>query len=150
MFNTIVFLLCHFVGDFSLQSDWMSKNKGSKTLPCLVHVLIYTFVFALFMTTSWKALLFIGATHFIFDRFTIILRRLIWLKNHFPCGYPPFKLCDSTGYYDDSPYNSYAPNKHTNKRYGKPRHKEITWWLYIITDNTVHLLCNFLALALFT
>lgn len=147
-------LLCHLFGDFIAQTNWMAMNKNKKTLNCLVHVFIYTSIFLL-LTTSWKALLVIGATHFIFDRFPIVIKKLIWWKNHFPTGkYPPFALCDTTGYYDDSPYNSNEANSIDciNKKisairgFGKPRHFFITVWLYIITDNTLHLLCNYFAL----
>ena len=144
----IMFLLCHFVGDFWLQTDWMAMNKSKKSWNCFIHVVIYTSCF-LILTTSWKALLFIGTTHFILDRWHVILRRMIWWKNHFPTGkYPPFRLCDSTGYYDDSPYNSAQPNRHILERYGQPRHFFITIWLYIISDNLIHLICNLIALTL--
>ena len=148
LYYPIMFLLCHFVPDFWLQTDWMAMNKSKKSWNCLVHVLIYTSCF-LILTTSWKALLFIGVTHFILDRWHIILRKMIWWKNHFPTGkYPPFRLCDSTGYYDDNPYNSATTNKHIIERYGQPRHFFITIWLYIVQDNLLHLLCNLIALIL--
>jgi hypothetical protein len=155
----LLFLLCHLVGDFLAQSDWMALNKNKRTFPCLVHCLIYTACF-LVLTVSWKALLFIFVTHFIIDRFPIIVKRLIWTKNMFPLlDYPPFKYCDTTGYYDDSPYNTepvlkedYAiwVNNEREKilaKYGRPRHFFITIWLYIITDNTLHLICNGIALV---
>jgi len=160
----IKFLLCHFVGDFIFQSDWMALNKNKSTIHCLVHCLIYTACF-LVITTSWKALLFIGVTHFIIDRFPIIVKRLIWCKNHVQFDatktYPPFKYCDTTGYYDDSPYNTepvlkedyaiWVNNEREKilKKYGKPRLFFITMWLYIITDNTLHLMFNLIALTLF-
>jgi hypothetical protein len=34
-------------------------------------------------------------------------------------------------------------------KWGKPRHFFITIWLYIITDNTFHLLCNYFAIKYF-
>ncbi len=147
LYYPIAFLLCHLIPDYILQTDWMALNKSKKTFNCLVHVFIYT-AFFLFLTTSLKALLFIGATHFIFDRWHIILRRLIWLKNHFPTGYPPFEYCDSTGYYDDSVFNTKKPNEEIINKWGKPRLFFITMWLYIITDNSFHLLCNLIALTL--
>lgn len=159
-------LLCHILGDFLFQSDWMAMNKSKRSIPCLVHVLIYTSVFLLF-TTSWKALLVIGGVHFILDRFPIIIRRLIWIKNHVgpTLKYPKFTQCNSTGYYDDSPYNTDTRNKFME---GGPspaistgrslqtlsgitrRHFFITIWLYIITDNFLHLLTNYLALKYLT
>jgi hypothetical protein len=148
LYYPIMFLLCHFIGDYFLQTDWMAMNKSKKSWNCLVHCLIYTSCF-LVLTLSWKALLFILVSHFIFDRWPVIIRRMLWFKNHFPTmQYPPWKMCNSTGYYDDSPYNSYPPNEHTTKRYGQPRHFFITIWLYIISDNVLHLICNFIALML--
>lgn len=154
LYYPIVFLLCHFIGDFLLQTDWMAMNKGKKTFNCLVHVLIYTACFTV-LTLSWKALLFIAVTHFMFDRFPIIIKKLIYWKNHFPTMmYPDFKYCDTTGYYDDSPYNSKkAENDDFTKAwmplaFGAPRHFFITVWLYIVTDNVLHLICNLIALTL--
>lgn len=145
--NVIVFLLCHLVGDYILQSDWMALNKSKKSLNCLVHVLIYTACF-LVLTTSWQALFFIGATHFILDRWPVIIRRIIWLKNHIPTGkYAPWTHCDSTGYYDDSPYNSRDYTDYKALKEYTVRHFYITIWLYIITDNILHLICNAIALG---
>ena len=142
-----MFFLCHFIGDYWAQSDWMALNKNKKTWNCLVHVLIYTACFLL-LTFSWKALLFIGVTHFIIDRFPIIVKRLIWWKNHFPLmDYPDYPLCMSTGYFDDSPYNDLKPDAMDIEKFGNPRHFFITIWLYIISDNTLHLLFNLIALT---
>jgi hypothetical protein len=149
----IMFLVCHLLGDYILgQSDWMALNKSKQTIPCLAHVILYTSFF-LILTFSWKALLFIGVTHFVLDRFPIIIKRLIWLKNHLnpQLEYAPFEFCDSTGYYDDSPYNSVIPTEsYWEKKFGKPRHFHITIFLYIVTDNTLHLICNFIALTYLT
>lgn len=141
-------LLCHIFGDYCLQSDYLALNKSKRSFPCLVHVLIYTSIFLL-LTTSWKALLVIGGTHFIIDRFPIIVKKLIWWKNHFPLmKYPPYDMCSTTGYYDDSPYNPWIPAdwQREDKRYGQPRLFFITMWLYIITDNFLHLTINYFAL----
>ena len=152
-------LLVHLFGDFIGQSDWMALNKSKRSLPCLVHVLIYTSCFLL-LTTSWKALLVIGATHFIIDRWHTPLKRLIWLKNHIgpTMSYPPYEYCNSTGYYDDSPYNTKKLEgvdktileSSPDYGWGKPRHFFITIWLYIVTDNLLHLTINYLALTYLT
>jgi hypothetical protein len=63
-------LLTHFWGDFALQSSWMALNKSRHSWPCLLHVIIYTSTF-LFLTLAWKALLVIGLTHFLIDRFSL-------------------------------------------------------------------------------
>lgn len=141
-------LLVHLLGDFGLQSDWMALNKSKRSIPCLVHVLIYTACFLL-LTTSWKALLVIGGTHFLIDRFHTPLKRLLWLKNHLgpTMEYPPYEYCNSTGYFDDSPYNIKQADEGMIKKFGKPRHFYITIWIYIAIDNMIHLAINNLALA---
>lgn len=142
-------LLVHLLGDYVLQSDWMALNKSKKTLPCLVHVLIYTACFLL-LTTSWKALLVIGVTHFLLDRFHTPMKRFIWLRGHLNprLDYPEYGKCDTTGYYDDSPYNTVKATSGdgSTERWHKPRIFGISIWLYIIHDNFVHLVINFFAL----
>lgn len=143
----IAFLLCHFIGDFWLQSDWMALEKNKKSWNCFIHVIIYTACFMV-LTLSWKALLFIGATHFILDRWHFLINRTIWAKNHYPDGYPPYEYCSTTGYYDDSPVNKKKPDDDILLYWGKPRPFFITIWLRIVCDNTLHLLCNLIAITL--
>ena len=135
-------LLCHVFADYVIQSDWMALNKSKRSWPCLVHVLLYTSVFLL-LTTSWKALAVIGVTHFLLDRFPVIVQRLIWFKNHFGPGgkYVPFEHCKVTGYYD----HFSSPSNIDMNGYSQ-RLSYITIWLYIITDNFLHLTINYLAI----
>jgi len=131
-------LLIHLFGDYWLQSDWMALNKTKQTLPCSVHCFIYTLPFLLF-TDNILALFLIFATHFVEDRWSLV-KYFIWFKNHAnpTLTYPSFDKCSVTGYYD-----TWNPD---NKD-GRPNW--ITTWLYIITDNSYHLLCNFLILNYF-
>jgi Protein of unknown function (DUF3307) len=117
-------LLLHLFGDYLLQSDWMAMNKSKRTMPCLVHVTLYTLSFLL-LTRSLPALLVIGGTHFLIDRFGLI-RYFNWIKNHagpfwrshrcvfggesgsewsittrLARPYPPWLLCSRTGYFDE-------------------------------------------------
>ena len=141
-------LLAHIFGDFVLQSDYLALNKSKRSWPCLVHVLIYTSVF-LFLTFSWKALLVIGVTHFLLDRFHTPLKRLIWWRNHLnpTLSYAPFKTnCDTTGYFDAYPLIHTEPIMDKRGGLHTQRLAFITMWLYIIHDNFLHLLINFLAL----
>lgn len=147
-------LLCHILGDYVLQSDWMALNKNKRTFPCLVHVTLYTLPF-LMLTQSFWALAFIFATHFIIDRFPHFIKRLIWLKNHANphFAYPPFAKCADTGYYDDLNHksawicNDWLSNGGKEPYKIEPRKGFVTIWLYIITDNALHLLCNWIALS---
>lgn len=67
--------------------------------------------------------------------------------------YPSFEYCDTTGYYDDSPYNTKKIEGidkeilEKNEFWGKPRLFNVTIWLYIITDNMIHLICNYIAIT---
>lgn len=142
-------LLVHILGDYGLQSDWMALNKGKKTIPCLVHVLIYTACFLL-LTTSWKALLVIGITHFLVDRFHTPLKRFIWLRGHLNpwLSYPEYGKCNTTGFYDDSPFNTVKNTRPDDQH--PPRIFAISVWLYIIHDNFIHLTINYLALTYLT
>ena len=113
-------ILAHLVGDYILQSDWMAENKTKNLFPAAVHAFTYTLPFIL-LTTSINALLFISITHFLIDRFRLA-RWIIWSKN----GYIFRGKPTNTGYLDDKP-------------------PWLSVWLLIITDNTLHLICNGLA-----
>jgi len=144
-------LLCHLAGDYVFgQSDWMAMNKSKRSLPCAIHVCLYTACFLL-LTVSWKALLVIGITHFILDRWHFITRRLIWYKNHLGPGftYVPYRLCLASGYFDNllNEVNN-VPRERWETKWGiyNARLNSVSVWLYIITDNFLHLTINFLAL----
>lgn len=143
-------LLVHGLADYVFcQSDWMALNKGKFTkegyIACATHCVLYTALF-LFLTFSWKALLVIGLTHFIIDKFPIIIKRTIWLKNRLnpKFKFVPFKYCNITGYFDDLT-NAKTPIDEI-KDYGTPRLFTVTIWLYIITDNLFHLTINYFAI----
>ena len=114
-------LLLHGVGDYLIQNDWMALNKKKKGalgfLACLIHCVTYSLPFALI--ASWPAVLAIFATHFIIDRWKLV----DWF------------LATRNGVFHIK-----------NFGFGEERPVVITLWLYIITDNTFHLLCNYAAL----
>jgi hypothetical protein len=63
-------LVGHLVGDFLIQNDWMALNKKSRTLPCAVHVALYTFSVVVCggWLSDWRAWLLVGIPHFAIDR----------------------------------------------------------------------------------
>lgn len=128
-------LLAHLIGDYFLQSDYCALNKTKRHFPCFLHCVLYTLPF-LFLTQNFWALFLIFFTHFIEDRWSLI-KYVIWFKNHInpKLSYYSFDKCSVTGYYDTW----------LNENY-EARPKFITTWLYIISDNAYHLLCNFLIL----
>jgi hypothetical protein len=57
--------------------------------------------------------------------------------------------CNFTGYFDDVGHDidpMKFPLKAADREHGEPRLNYVTVWLYIITDNFLHLSINFLAL----
>lgn len=172
-------IVAHLIGDYVLQSDWMANVKTKRWAPAVAHALTYTLVFLL-LTFSWKALLFIFATHLVIDHYRLA-RYVCWAKNFLapkwtwhPSGrlitrqpqisdlvrvgdiveldgeqgtafrvtetdgklfmakaierwWHPWAECVGTGYHKDRP-------------------PWMAVWLMIIADNTLHLLCNAVAL----
>lgn len=120
-------LIAHLIGDYFLQSDWMATEKTKKSFAALCHVLTYVIPFC-FLTNSLTALAVIVGTHFIIDRWRLA-RYICWAKNWLaPSGSnKPWADCQGTGYMPDKP-------------------PFLSVWLLIIVDNTLHIICNALAL----
>lgn len=117
-------LVAHAVGDYILQSDWMATEKTKRSAAALAHAVTYTLPF-LFLTRSLAALAAICGTHFVIDRWRLA-RYVVWTKNWLGPN-RPWAECVATGYPADRP-------------------AWLTVWLLIIADNTLHVLCNGLAL----
>lgn len=119
-------LVAHLVGDYILQSDWMVREKGRNSLACAVHCVFYTLPF-LFLTTNPATLAIIAGSHFVIDRWRVA-RYLIWLKNAPWPGAPAWEECRKTGYPPETPV-------------------WLSSWLFIIVDNTLHVIINGAALT---
>lgn len=119
MFITADQILAHLVGDYLIQSHWMATEKTKRSIAAAVHALSYTLPF-LFLTLSPVALTFIVGPHFVIDRWRLA-RFVVWAKNGM-CG-----EITATGYPVDTP-------------------PWLAVWLLIIADNTLHLICNGVAL----
>lgn len=164
MFVTADQLVCHAIGDYILQSDWMASEKTKKTTAALAHVLTYFLPF-LFLTTSWKALLFIAGTHFIIDRWRLA-RYVCWVKNWLaprwitPTGGvgDPVTLAFPNGRDPHDPLKGGVVVVLRNRPWsqcaatGYPQDKPLflTLWLMIITDNLMHVALNAVALRWLT
>jgi len=123
-------LLAHLTGDYVLQNSWEAEEKVNSNLPALSHAVKYTAAF-LPLTRNPKALVVIGGTHFVLDRFRLA-KQLVWAKNQIgvPAKYR-YKFSDSVaGYHKDNPI-------------------WLSTWLMIIADNTTHMLINNWALRKF-
>ena len=118
-------LILHLIGDYITQSDWMAKGKTSSSWIAAIHATAYALPFR--FLGSWWAVLFIAASHFFVDRFRLA-RFVVFAKNHMGWHRPPsWEDCRATGYPSDVP-------------------PWMAVWLLIIADNTIHLICNYVAL----
>ena len=67
LFSKIVLLiLCHLLGDYVLQNDFIAKSKGSNWYHLFVHCAIYLVPFIVVFRLSWK-ILFLFVAHMIVD-----------------------------------------------------------------------------------
>ena len=64
-------LICHLIGDYFLQTNWMAVNKTKNIFAAALHCLTYALVF-LAITQKPLQLLFIFTTHFIIDYSNVI------------------------------------------------------------------------------
>ena len=77
----LIWLACHFLGDFAFQSTWMSIEKGKSWEVNFYHCATYTATFVLFAHPSLLATAILFGTHFVVDplksRYKVI--NSIWL-----------------------------------------------------------------------
>ena len=114
-------IVAHLVGDYLIQSHWMATAKTKQSTAAALHAVTYALPF-LFLTRDWLALTIIVVSHFALDRWRIA-RFVVWLKNG---ARGPVT---ATGYPEGTP-------------------DWLALWLLIAADNTIHLLCNGVALWL--
>jgi Protein of unknown function (DUF3307) len=63
----LIWLACHFVGDFAFQSTWMTIEKGKSWEVNFYHCATYTAVFVLFAHPTLIATAILLITHFVVD-----------------------------------------------------------------------------------
>ncbi len=118
-------LLAHFAGDYLGQTHHQAVTKTSRWSTALLHAATYTACY-LPVTQSPAALLVIGGTHAVIDRYRLA-RYVVWFKHQFaPKAYRP--PLTATGYPDDTP-------------------PWLSVWLLIVVDNLCHLLINVAAVV---
>lgn len=119
-------LLAHLCGDYLLQNHWMAVQKTSRWWPALVHGAVYTLPFLL-ITQSPLALLVIGGTHAVIDRYRLA-KYFVWARDKVaPRGHRGTAMVGTTGN-DDAPV-------------------WLSTWLMIVADNTLHILINVAAVT---
>lgn len=119
--------LAHLLGDYVVQSDWMARTKTSNLPVAALHGATYAACF-LPLTRSPRALLAIGATHAVIDRWRLA-KHLVWARN---------QLAPSAARYTHGEAGPFG---------NLPERPEwLDGWLLFIADNAMHLLINDLAL----
>lgn len=126
-------LLCHAIGDYVLQSDWMATEKTKQSIAALCHVLTYGIPF-LFLRPSIATMAVIVSTHFVIDRWRLA-RFVVEIKNIL--GHP-----ETYTTYGERTFPDYA----TATGYKADTPAWLAVWLLIIADNIIHVTINGLAL----
>ena len=118
-------LILHLFGDYVTQTDWIARNKIGSTRVVLIHSTIYSLPFLL-LSPSLLAFSVIFVSHWLIDRYRLA-RFVIYAKNKL--NDPGLQWADAskTGYPKDTP-------------------DWLAVWLFIIVDNTMHLMMNYAAL----
>ena len=118
-------LICHAIGDYILQSDWMANEKAKSNVAASAHAVTYTLPF-IALRPNKKQLALIAGTHFLIDRFRLA-RYVTWAKNWLAPKGQDHEMT-ATGYPSERP-------------------AWMSVWLLIIADNTLHVLLNRLILG---
>jgi hypothetical protein len=119
-------LLCHLLGDYITQTDWMANNKTKSFVPAFVHALVYSLPFFFIFDLSVIAATVICYTHFVIDRYRLA-KHLIFLKNKTTNWSLQWDDCDANGFPKSMP-------------------AALSVMLLIVTDNTMHLIINYFAI----
>ena len=59
-------IVCHFIGDYVLQIDFIAKSKGSNLWHMIAHCFLYSVPFAVSFGMGWQLWVVIG-THIVVD-----------------------------------------------------------------------------------
>ena len=121
-------IMAHVIGDYFLQSGWMANNKTKRSLPALVHAIVYFVPFLVMLNPSFVASVVIIGTHFSIDRWRLA-RYVAYAKEFLapPSEWKPWRECATTGFHQDTP-------------------AFLAVWLMIIIDNGLYIMINALAL----
>lgn len=122
-------LVAHLFGDYVAQPHWIACEKTKRWWPAVLHGLLYTAPYAL-VTQSPSALLVIGGTHVVIDRYRLA-RFLVFAKNLL------------------------APKRHRvawvdcdpTTGFPKTVPAGLALAVLIVVDNSVHLLINYAAVG---
>lgn len=118
-------LIAHLLGDYVLQTSHMAENKVQSWPVAILHAFVYSIPFA-FLTQSPAALAVIFSTHAVIDRYRLA-HYVVMAKNMVgdPANWRQYRTY--TGFSEQTPV-------------------WMSVWLVIITDNTMHVIINYLSI----
>lgn len=122
----MILLLCHLIGDYVLQSQPMADRKTSSMAWALIHAAFYSIPFAILLALTapaipaLAALLVIGGTHALIDRYRLAARWCAWY---------------GTGTREGGVWGRWNVS-------AEPVPPYLGVWLQILVDNTMHLVIN--------
>lgn len=119
-------LYAHAVGDYVLQTSWMSREKHRRAWVAVLHALVYSLPFVAMFRPSALAWLTIFGTHAVIDHLRLA-RYVAWAVQHFAPDRPTPLEETTTGYPAGTP-------------------DWLAGWLLIIVDNLMHVTVNAAAL----
>ena len=64
--DIITLMMCHAIGDYVLQSDFIATTKGQNWYHLFIHSILYTIPFYIYFHFSWKIMVTI-ISHIIID-----------------------------------------------------------------------------------
>lgn len=80
-------VMCHLIGDYVLQIDFIAHTKGDNAYNMFVHCFLYLLPFALKFGLSWRlAVLF--ALHFLIDETKAKMSKITYMQDqilHYCC-----------------------------------------------------------------
>lgn len=132
-------ILAHLIADYVLQNDWMAREKTRRLEVAFAHGGVHALVYAIVLVALgvpdshglFLAVLIIGGTHAVIDRFRLA-KHVVWALNQLAPRadrYPWREARENGGYAADKP-------------------AWMSTWLMIIVDNTLHLTINTAAIVL--
>lgn len=116
-------IICHLLGDYFFQNQWMAINKRQSKWAALVHGVAYTLPFLL-LTQNPIALAAIAVSHSIVDHYSLA-RYVVWGQNQCSPYRYSFREMNGAGFVKDSQTPSF-----------------IQFFVYVMIDNTMHIIGN--------
>lgn len=75
----LIYTMCHLVGDYVLQNDFIAKTKGSNPYHMFVHCMLYCVPFMFFLP-SWQIMI-IYVVHVFTDSAKAIFNKITYIQD---------------------------------------------------------------------